>query len=114
MLKEHNTANILKLESCAKELKEKNKELEQLTCLLEDETISTFEDGKYVDEVREVIMDLLAMNVSMSKDLSEDSKKSLEQMGNFYCKLHLLVNLGEEANKALKLFEHAATEGRNH
>ena len=280
LLKEHNAANILKLESCAKELKEKNKELEQLTCLLEDETISTFEDGKYVDEVREVIMDLLAMNVSMSKvnevirtvlkkltwkrlsrlpskaihsrlfveakhladvqlgramleeadpsqvvgntlhrdgttkyhrhyqdfeittpscqtysmgllelgksdteaimdsfkyrvkeiaqalssgenltvedkvaelvksikntmfdqgptnatfneqltelrkellpkvvekweDLSEDSKKSLEQMGNFYCKLHLLVNLGKEANKALKLFEHAATEGRN-
>lgn len=280
LLKEHNAANILKLESCAKELKEKNKELEQLTCLLEDETISTFEDSKYVDEVREVIMDLLAMNVSMSKvnevirtvlkkltwkrlsrlpskavhsrlfveakhladvqlgramleeadpsqvvgntlhrdgttkyhrhyqdfeittpscqtysmgllelgksdteaimdsfkyrvteiaqalssgenltvedkvaelvksikntmfdqgptnatfneqltelrkellpkvvekweDLSEDSKKSLEQMGNFYCKLHLLVNLGKEANKALKLFEHAATEGRN-
>ena len=280
LLKEHNAANILKLESCAKELKEKNRELEQLTCLLEDETISTFEDGKYVDEVREVIMDLLAMNVSMSKvnevirtvlkkltwkrlsrlpskavhsrlfveakhladvqlgramleeadpsqvvgntlhrdgttkyhrhyqdfeittpscqtysmgllelgksdteaimdsfkyrvkeiaqalssgenltvedkvaelvksikntmfdqgptnatfneqltelrkellpkvvekweDLSEDSKKSLEQMGNFYCKLHLLVNLGKEANKALKLFEHAATEGRN-
>ena len=196
LLKEHNAA----IESCAKELKEKNKELEQLTCLLEDETISTFEDGKYVDEVREVIMDLLAMNVSMSKvnevirtvlkkltwkrlsklpskavhsrlfveakhladvqlgramleeadpsqvvgntlhrdgtttfneqltesrkellpkvvekweDLSEDSKKSLEQMGNFYCKLHLLVNLGEEANKALKLFEQAATEGRN-
>lgn len=196
LLKEHNAA----IESCAKELKEENKELEQLTCLLEDETISTFEDGKYVDEVREVIMDLLAMNVSMSKvnevirtvlkkltwkrlsklpskavhsrlfveakhladvqlgramleeadpsqvvgntlhrdgtttfneqltelrkellpkvvekweDLSEDSKKSLEQMGNFYCKLHLLVNLGEEANKALKLFEQAATEGRN-
>ena len=34
-------------------------------------------------------------------------------MGNYYCKLHLLVNLGEEADKALKLFEHAATEGRN-
>lgn len=67
LLKERNAANILKLESCAKELNEKNKELEQLTCLLEDETISTFEDGKYVDEVREVIMDLLAMNVSMSK-----------------------------------------------
>ena len=280
LLKEHNPANILKLESCAKELKEKNKELEQLTCLLEDDTISTFEDGKYVDEVREVIMELLAMNVSMSKvndvirtvlkklagkslsrlpskavhsrllveakhladvqlgramleeadpskvvgntlhgdgttifhrhyqdfeittpscqtysmgllelgksdteaimdsfkyrvqeiaqalssgenvlledkvaelvtsikstmsdqgptnatfneqlaelrkeflpkvvekweELSEESKNSLEEMGNFYCKLHLLVNLGEEANKALKLFEHAATEGRN-
>jgi len=35
--------------------------------LLEDDTISTFEDGKYVDEVQEVIMELLAMNVSMSK-----------------------------------------------
>lgn len=45
LLKEHNAANILKLESCAKELKEKNKELEQPTCLLEDETICTFEDG---------------------------------------------------------------------
>ena len=65
-LNDHNAAMILKLESSADELKEKNKELEQLTCLLEDETITTFENGKYVDEVREVIMDLLAMNVSMS------------------------------------------------
>lgn len=66
-LKDHNAAMILKLESSADELKEKNKELEQLTCFLEDETITTFENGKYVDEVQEVIMDLLAMNVSMSK-----------------------------------------------
>ena len=35
--------------------------------MLKDETISTFKDDKYVDEVREVIMALLAMNVSMSK-----------------------------------------------
>ena len=47
------------------------------------------------------------------EDLSENSKKSLEETGNFYCKLHLLVNFGEKANKALKLFEHAATEGTN-
>ena len=67
LLKEHNAAMILKLESSAEGLKEKNKELEQLTCLLEDKTITTFENGKYVDEVREVIMDFLAMNVSMSK-----------------------------------------------
>ena len=63
LLKEHNAAMILKLESSA----EKNKELEQLTCLLEDKTITTFENCKYVDEVPEVIMDFLAMNVSMSK-----------------------------------------------
>ena len=37
LLKEHNAVMILKLESSAGELKEKNKELEQLTCLLEDE-----------------------------------------------------------------------------
>ena len=67
LLKEHNAAMILKLESSTEGLKEKNKELEQLTCLLEDKTITTFENGKYVDEVREVIMDFLAMNVSMSK-----------------------------------------------
>ena len=29
--------------------------------------MTTFENGKYVDEVQEVIMDLLALNVSMSK-----------------------------------------------
>ena len=66
-LKEHNFAGILHLEANAKELKEKNKELEQLSCLLEDDTISTFEDGKYVNEIREVIMELLTTNVSMNK-----------------------------------------------
>lgn len=46
LLKEHNAAMILKLESSAEGLKEKNKELQQLTCLLEDKTITTFENGK--------------------------------------------------------------------
>ena len=66
-LKEHNAATILKFESCAKELKQTNKELERLTCMLEDKTITTFEDGRYADEEREVNLDLLAMNVSMNK-----------------------------------------------
>lgn len=58
---------ILKLELSVGEFKEKNKDLEQLICLFEDEIIIIFENGKYVDEVREVIMDFFVMNVFMSK-----------------------------------------------
>ena len=70
-------------------------------------------NATFNEQLAELRKELLPKVVEKWEDLSEDSKKSLEQMGNFYCKLHLLVNLGEEANKALKLFEHAATEGRN-
>ena len=45
LLKEHNAVMILKLESSAEELKEKNKELEQLTCLLEDAGFEINDDG---------------------------------------------------------------------
>ena len=70
-------------------------------------------NATFNEQLTELRKELLPKVVEKWEDLSEDSKKSLEQMGNFYCKLHLLVNLGKEANKALKLFEHAATEGRN-
>ena len=48
-------------------LDQRNRELEQLFVLLESEEIETFHDGKYDDEVREVVMDLLCMNVGMNK-----------------------------------------------
>ena len=48
-------------------LSQKNKEIEQLLALMEDDVISTFENGKYTDEIREAIMELLQMNVSMTK-----------------------------------------------
>ena len=70
-------------------------------------------NATFNEQLTELRNELLPKVVEKWEDLSEDLKKSLEQMGNFYCKLHLLVNLGKEANKALKLFEHAATEGRN-
>ena len=65
------------------------------------------------EQLTELRKDLLPKLFEKWEELSDDSKKSLEEMGNYYCKLHLLVNLGEEANKALKLFEHGAMEGRN-
>ena len=102
LLKGHNAAIILKLESSAWELKEKNKELEQLPCLLEDETITTFENGKYIDEVREVIMDLFAKNVFMSKVneeiptvLQKLGGKSISRLPSKAVHLHLLI----EANR---------------
>ena len=70
-------------------------------------------NATFNEQLTELQKDFLPKVVEKWQDLAENSKKSLEEMGNFYCKLHLLVNLGEEANKALKLFEHAAIEGRN-
>ena len=48
--------------------------------MIKDENITTFEKGKYVDEVQEVIMDLLAMNVSMSK-VNEVIRTVLQKLG---------------------------------
>jgi len=70
-------------------------------------------NATFNEQLTELRKDFLPKVVEKWQDLTENSKKYLEEMGNFYCKLHLLVNLGEEANKALKLFEYAATEGRN-
>ena len=44
-----------------------NKELQELLSLLEDDNVVTFEDGRYTNDIREVIMKLLSLNVSMKK-----------------------------------------------
>ena len=66
--------NLTFLKSEVKELSEKveslNKEniyLNGLLELLEDEKIVTFERGRYSNDIREVIMELLLLNVSMNK-----------------------------------------------
>ena len=66
--------NLTFLKSEVKELSEKveslNKEniyLNGLLELLEDEKIVTFERGRYSNDIREVIMELLSLNVSMNK-----------------------------------------------
>ena len=48
-------------------LQNENKELEELVSLLEGEEVVTFQNGKYTDEVRETVMELLSMNVSMNR-----------------------------------------------
>ena len=42
----------------------------------------------------------------------EEQMKDLE-MGHFFCRMHLLVNFAEEANKVLIKFEEACLEGKS-
>ena len=49
------------------ELEIKEKELDYLQAILEDETIQTFHQGKYNDEIRLCSIKLLSMNVSINK-----------------------------------------------
>ena len=48
-----------------KDLSDENQDLQELVSLLEDDEVVTFHDGRYCNEIREVIMCLLSMNVSM-------------------------------------------------
>ena len=72
----HETTDVLKtdierekLELSLKksEIDLKEKELEALNAMLNDDVIKTFADGKYEDYVRQTIMELLSMNVSVNK-----------------------------------------------
>ena len=64
-----------------KNLEDENRELEQFVALLEENEIVTFQDGRYCDEVREVIMDLLSMDVSMSQ-VNNVIKTVLKKLAN--------------------------------
>lgn len=59
--------DIMKLQKRVEVLSRKNDELEKLVELLQDDEIRTYENGKYTDEIRETIMELLSMNVAMTK-----------------------------------------------
>eukprot|EP00057_Strongylocentrotus_purpuratus_P029094 XP_011683568.1 PREDICTED: uncharacterized protein LOC105447354 isoform X1 [Strongylocentrotus purpuratus] len=48
-------------------LEKREKELEEVIGLMEDNTIMTFENGRYNDCIRKTIMELLAQNVSLRK-----------------------------------------------
>ena len=48
-------------------LERRNKDLEELIALLDDNDVNAFQDGRYTDTIRKTIMELLAQNVSMNK-----------------------------------------------
>ena len=55
------------LETEDKRLTSENKDLQQRVSLLEKDEVTTFENGRYTNDVREVIMELLNLNVSIGK-----------------------------------------------
>ena len=49
------------------QLRAENRDLEQLVALCNSDEVVTFADGRFTDEIREVIMNLVALNVSINK-----------------------------------------------
>lgn len=89
------TITIIEMEQQVKELKLQN---EELTKIMNTDIVKTFKDGRYKDEIREVIMELLAMNVSIRKVdgviktiLKKLAGKDVEQLPSAWLKSHLLV-----------------------
>ena len=59
--------DIEALENGIDMLSQRNKELNELLALLDGDSVTTFENEKYTNDVRETIMALLSLNVSMTK-----------------------------------------------
>ena len=57
------------------------KELKDCISLCEDKTVTTFEEGKYTNTVRELILELLPLNVSMSA-VNKVIRSTLKKMAN--------------------------------
>ena len=55
--------------------------MEQCIALCEDRSVTTFQEGKYTNTVRELIMELLSLNVSMS-DVNQVIRSTLKKMAN--------------------------------
>ena len=89
------------LELKRKNLELKEKEIDYLETLLNDEKIQTFADGKYSDDVRLTIMELLSMTVSLSKVndvirtvLSRLAHKYIDRLPSKALKSQLLMRPG--------------------
>lgn len=54
--------------------------------------------------------EVLSQVVSNWNGMSEDEQQSMSQMYNFFCGMHLIVNMAETIAESLKLFEKAHTE----
>ena len=58
---------LLDLEEKVKLLDNENCELEKTLALMEDPVVTSFKDGKFVNAVRETILNLLSLNVSQNR-----------------------------------------------
>ncbi|XP_065641561.1 uncharacterized protein LOC136073625 isoform X1 [Hydra vulgaris] len=72
-------------------------ELQKLVSLLDDDEVITFEDGRYSDDIRETIMKLLSMNVSINSVneviivvLNKLAKKNISRLPSAAVKCRLM------------------------
>ena len=80
-----------------KSLESKNRALEQLVQILKNPVVTTFQDGKYANDVRECVMALLSLNVSIDKIdqvvkviLNKLAKKDIERLPSAGVKARLM------------------------
>ena len=88
----------IELELHKKDIELKQKELEYLESILKDEKTQTFANGKYADEVRLTVMELLSMNVSINKVnavikvvLNRLAKKDIDRLPSKSLKSQMLI-----------------------
>jgi E1A/CREB-binding protein len=58
--------------------------------------------NKRLQVIRE---ELLPTVIESWNTLSDEAQKEISNMGNYFCKLHLLVNFAEEVGKGFKVYE---------
>ena len=64
-----------------RELEVENRKLEQLVPLFQDNELVTFVGGRYTDDIREFVMELLSLDVSMNK-VNDVIKVALKKLAN--------------------------------
>ena len=88
-----------------KEIEIKEKEIEYLQIMLNDDEIKTFENGKYTDNIRLTIMELLSMNVSFNKVndviravIKRLTNKSIDRLPSIGLRSHFLIEARQLAD----------------
>ena len=70
-------------------------------------------NGLFNNLLDDLRAEVLPKVVDSWQDLSDADRKSLSEMGHFFCKVHPLITFAEESNKAILKFENGILEGRS-
>ncbi|KAJ8043240.1 hypothetical protein HOLleu_10238 [Holothuria leucospilota] len=106
--------------------------IEELSSTLSDDSPDEVTVANLISTIKYTMSDQGPINPSFNKQLQdirakclskehdnweslpEKVKEDMVDMGNFFCKMHILVNFATEADKALKIFEsHVINDGNN-
>ena len=68
---------------------------------------------QFGDKLQSIRQNLLPNVIQNWEAIPDDIKEGMCEFGQFYCKMHPLINFAEECNKILKSFEDITTSGKN-